>query len=369
MVGAGRLVVAKIGTSSLTDQSGVIQPAAIEKLCGEVAGLRAGGDRVVVVSSGAIAAGLPYSVCTSLDPPTPPYCRRSPRSARPTWSATTTGPSRRTDWSAGQVLLAPLDFVNRQQYLHARQTLRVLLDLGVVPVVNENDAIADDEIRFGDNDRLAALVSHLLGADLLVLLTDIAGPAERQPADRPGRLADRGDRGGRPRAGGPGRRGRVGARERRDGLEAGGGQDGGLVGRADGDRRREPARRCWPTPWSGLPGVGTVVVPRPQRLPARKLWIAFAVGSSGTVVVDGGARTALLERGVSLLPAGVVGVKGSFEADSAVELAGPDGRVFAKGLTKHPSSVVKELAGRRTSELPPDVIHEVVHRDDLVLLP
>jgi glutamate 5-kinase len=99
------------------------------------------------------------------------------------------------------------------------------------------------------------------------------------------------------------------------------------------------------------------------------LWIAFAVGSSGTVIVDEGARTALQKRGVSLLPAGVIAVEGTFDADSAVELAGPDGRVFAKGLTKHPASVLKELAGRRTSELPPDVVHEVVHRDDLVLLP
>jgi glutamate 5-kinase len=120
---------------------------------------------------------------------------------------------------------------------------------------------------------------------------------------------------------------------------------------------------------AGRPGVGTVVVPRSQRLPARKLWIAFAVGASGTVVVDEGARTALLERGVSLLPAGVLTVHGSFDADDAVELAGPDGRVFAKGLTRHSAGRVKELAGRRTSDLPDDVVHEIVHRDDLVLLP
>jgi glutamate 5-kinase len=120
---------------------------------------------------------------------------------------------------------------------------------------------------------------------------------------------------------------------------------------------------------AGVPGVGTVIIPRPRRLPARKLWIAFAIGSSGTVVVDAGARTALVERGVSLLPAGVVAVEGAFDAYAAVEIAGPDGRVFAKGLIRHPAYRVKELAGRRTSELPEDVAHEVVHRDDLVLLP
>ena len=106
--------------------------------------------------------------------------------------------------------------------------------------------------------------------------------------------------------------------------------------------------------------------PSRSGCPARKLWIAFAVGSSGTVVVDEGARAALLERGVSLLPAGVVAVHGPFDADAAVEMAGPDGRVFAKGLTRHPAHRVKELAGRRTSDLPDDVVHEVVHRDDLV---
>jgi glutamate 5-kinase len=120
---------------------------------------------------------------------------------------------------------------------------------------------------------------------------------------------------------------------------------------------------------AGTPGVGTVIVPRAQRLPARKLWIAFAVGASGTVVVDDGARVALLERGVSLLPAGVVAVHGAFDVDDAVELAGTDGRVFAKGLSRHPAGRVKELAGRRTSDLPDDVVHEIVHRDDLVLLP
>jgi glutamate 5-kinase len=119
----------------------------------------------------------------------------------------------------------------------------------------------------------------------------------------------------------------------------------------------------------GQGGIGTVVVPRHRRLPARKLWIAFAVGSSGTVLVDEGAKRALLDRGVSLLPAGVTGVKGGFEADEAVEIAGPDGVVFAKGLCRLDAAGLREVAGRRTYELPEGVTHEVVHRDDLVVLP
>jgi glutamate 5-kinase len=120
---------------------------------------------------------------------------------------------------------------------------------------------------------------------------------------------------------------------------------------------------------AGRAGVGTVVLPRSRRLPARKLWIAFALGASGTVIVDDGARRALTDRAVSLLPAGVVAVKGSFAEGAAVELADPSGQVFAKGLVRHTSAAIEALAGRRTADLPPEVPHEVVHRDDLVILP
>jgi glutamate 5-kinase len=364
----GRLVVVKIGTSSLTDDRGVIVPAAIEKLCAEVAALRDGGDRVVVVSSGAIAAGLPV---LGLHEPRPTDAAVL-QAVSAVGQVHLLGHYNRAlaahGLVGGQVLLAPLDFVNRQQYLHARQTLSVLLSLGVVPVVNENDAIADDEIRFGDNDRLAALVSHLLGADLLVLLTDTPGLLTGDPRiDQEASLIEE-----------------VLAVDHQ--LEALAGGAGSLRGSGGMASKLAAAKMA---AWSGVrvviaaaarqdvladavaggPGVGTVVVPRAQRLPARKLWIAFAVGSSGTVVVDEGAKAALLERGVSLLPAGVIGVHGAFGADDAVELAGPDGRVFAKGLVRHPAHRVKELAGRRTSDLPEDVGHEVVHRDDLVLLP
>ena len=361
-----RLVVAKIGTSSLTDERGRILPSAIEKLCAEVAALREAGDQVVIVTSGAIAAGLPV---LGLDRPSDPAVLQA---------VSAVGQAHLVDHYnralaahglvAGQVLLAPLDFVNRKQYLHARQTLRVLLDLGVVPVVNENDAIADDEIRFGDNDRLAALVSHLLAADLLVLLTDQVGLLTGDPRlDEQASLIEE----------------IVAVDQELESLAGGAGTARGSGGMAS----KLTAAKI--SAWSGVraviaaaarpgvlgdaldvrPGVGTVFVPRAQRLPARKLWIAFAVGAAGTIVVDDGARSALMERGVSLLPAGVLDALGSFDADEAVELAGPDGQVFAKGLTRHSATTVKELAGRRTADLPPDTVAEVVHRDDLVILP
>ena len=177
-----RPVVAKIGTSSITDDHGDIDEAAVAKFCAEVAAVRAAGRPVVVVTSGAIAAGLPAIGLGG---------ERRPGDAVTLQAVSAVGQSRLMrvydasfathDLVAGQVLLAPLDFGIRQQYLHARGTLGRLLELGVVPVVNENDAIADDEIRFGDNDRLAALVAHLVSAELLVLLTDAPGLLTADP--------------------------------------------------------------------------------------------------------------------------------------------------------------------------------------------
>ena len=365
---SGRLAVVKIGTSSLTDGSGVIVPEAIAKLCAEVADVRTGGDRVVVVSSGAIAAGLPFLGLGEPRPTDPAVLQAVSAVGQAHLVAHYNRELARHGLVGGQVLLAPLDFVNRKQYLHARHTLKVLLDLGVVPVINENDAIADDEIRFGDNDRLAALVSHLVNADLLLLLTDTPGLLTGDPrVDQAASLIEE-----------------IEAVDHE--LEAVAGGAGSARGSGGMASKLAAAKIA---AWSGVraviasaarsgvvadalagtPGVGTILVPRNVRLPARKLWIAFAVGSSGTIIVDEGARAALTERGVSLLPAGVVGVAGTFEPDDAVELTGPDGRVFAKGLTRHSSLQVKALAGLRTADLADNVVHEVVHRDDLVLLP
>ncbi len=361
-------IVVKIGTSSITDGRGVISETAIAKLCAEVAGLHRQGLRVVIVTSGAIAAGLP-ALGMSDNPPTD----------LPTLQAiSAVGQSRllrvydealgANSLVGGQVLLAPLDFMDRKHYLHARQTLGRLLDLRVVPVVNENDAIADDEVRFGDNDRLAALVAHLVGASLLVLLTDAPGLLTADPRlDTDASLIDEivevdqaleamAGRSANPRGSG-GMASKLAAAK----IAA---WSGVRVVIAAADRPGVLADAL-----AGVAGVGTTVRPRERHLSARKLWIAFAVGASGTVVVDDGARAVLVHRTSSLLPAGVVAVEGSFEADDAVEIAGLDGRVFAKGLVRHSADRIKEWAGLRTSALPPDVAHEVVHRDDLVVLP
>ncbi|HEX4979882.1 MAG TPA: glutamate 5-kinase [Acidimicrobiales bacterium] len=361
------VVVVKIGTSSITDPSGAVAVAAVEKLVGEIADLRAAGDRVILVTSGAIAAGLP-AVGFTRRPQDPAILQAVAAVGQTRLMRTYEDVFAARGIVAGQVLLAPLDFIHRQQYLHARQTIGRLLDLGVVPIVNENDAVADDEIRFGDNDRLAALVAHLAGASTLVLLTDTPGMFTADPrlhADASlieeiveidhelERAA--GGRGSARGSGGMASKlaaAKIAAWSGVRAVIAGANRPGVLAAALAGD-----------------PGAGTVVRPHDRRLPARKLWIAFAVGASGSIVVDDGARVALTERNRSLLPAGVVDVVGSFTADSAVEIAGRDGQVFAKGLVRHPAHRVRQWAGRRSDDLPADLPHEVVHRDDLVVLP
>ncbi len=358
-------VVAKIGSSSLTDASGVIDLAAVVKLCQEVVGLRAAGHRAVIVTSGAVAAGV---AAMGLD---------SRPTDMPTLQAlSAAGQSRLMQvyndilghYGAvgAQVLLTPHDFVNRRQYLHARQTLLRLLELGCVPVVNENDAIAVDEIRYGDNDRMAALVSHLVSADVLVLLTDTDGLYTNDPRTDPdAHLVTE-----------------VGDDDLAFDVSAGGTERG-----SGGMASKLAAARI--ASWSGVqaviaratrpnvladaladePGVGTVFRANDKRMPARKLWIAFASGSYGRVAVDEGARRALLERGVSLLPAGVRDVEGDFDAGDPVDVTGPDGKVFARGMVAVDAATLRSIAGQRSADLPADVAHEAIHRDDLVVLP
>jgi glutamate 5-kinase len=359
-------VVVKVGTSSITTESGELDAAAVIKLCGELAATRHAGHQIVLVCSGAIAAGLP-----ALSMPSRPsdigILQAVAAVGQPKLMERIGGILAEHGFVAGQVLLTPHDFVQRAQYLHARETLRRLLDLGVIPIVNENDTVADDEIRYGDNDRLAALVSHLVSAELLVMLTDTPGLFTADPRlDTEASLIEE-------------------IAEVDAALEAVAGASGTPRGSGGMASKLAAAKIA---AWSGVRAViasadapsvvldavegkpvGTVIRPRRHRLPSRKLWIAFARGAAGTVVVDDGARRALTRDGRSLLAAGVRDVGGRFDVDDAVEVVGEDGRPFAKGLTRVSGDAVRTIAGRRTSELPDGTPHEVIHRDDLVVLP
>jgi glutamate 5-kinase len=346
------IAVVKVGSSSVTTDT-------VERLGTEIAAARSSGHTVVVVTSGAIAAGWAALKGGEQRPSDPAVLQ----------AVSAVGQHRLMRlWQdaldphrllAGQVLLAPLDFVHRTQYLHARGTLGHLIDLGVVPVVNENDAVADEEIRFGDNDRLAALVAHLVGAQLLVLLTDAPGLLTGDPRrDAHASLIEEVieiDQQHEEFAGGPGSA--VGSGGMASKLAAAKIATWSGVETVIGDATRPGVLAA---ALAGESGAGTVFRARQGRLSARKLWIAFALRSSGSLTVDEGARTALTERGRSLLAAGVIGVAGTFREEDAVEIAGPDGRVFAKGLVRVAADAAPEWQGRRSQV--------VVHRDDLVLV-
>jgi glutamate 5-kinase len=265
-----------------------------------------------------------------------------------------------------QVLVDPHDFVDRTQYLHARNTMNRLLELGCVPIINENDAVASDELRYGDNDRIAALVAHSVNADVLVLLTDLDGVYTSDPRTDPSaELVTT-----------------VAADDPLLSITAGAGGSGRGSG---GMASKLAAARI--ASWSGVRtviarasrpgvlgdaahgrGVGTTFAAHDRSLGARKLWIAFAAEVKGSIVVDDGARRALTERGTSLLPAGVREIRGTFVDGDTVDVCSLDGEVFARGMVLSASGDLRPVIGRRTSELPDGMIDEVIHRDDLVVL-
>jgi glutamate 5-kinase len=351
---APRLVV-KVGSSSLTTAAGGLDPERLDAL---VDALAERGGQLVLVSSGAIAAGL-----------APLGLSRRPRDLATQQAAASVGQMllvqryatafARHGRTVGQVLLTADDVVRRSHYRNAQTTLDRLLALGVVPVVNENDAVATEEIRFGDNDRLAALVAHLVRADALVLLSDVDGLYDgdprkpgatlidqvRSPADLTGVVI-----------GGTGSAG-VGSGGMTSKVDAAGLATGAgvpvLLG-ATADVR------------SALRGEGgTFFGPTGTRAPGRLLWLAHATTPRGRLLLDEGAVRAVVDRRTSLLPAGVTGVEGEFAAGDPVELAGPDGLAVARGLVAYDAAELPALLGRSTRELG---LREVVHRDDLVLL-
>ena len=353
--GLRRIVVVKVGSSTLVDGDGSARTDVFARLAGECAGLQADGAPVVLVSSGAVALGV-----GELDG------RARRRGVGDLQAASAVGQTLLQDhWRAGfaahgvrtgQVLLTEADVHRRVSYVNARRTLRRLIGWGVVAVVNENDSTATDEITFGDNDTLAAQVAIMLQARMLVLLTDIDGVYDRDPG-LPGarRLAEVGDEavevadaGGRLSSWGTGGIGSKVAAARTAGaggveaVIASGLEPGALAAAADG-------------------GTGTRF-PAASSLPsAYKLWLRHGTPVRGKLVVDDGARRAVAERGTSLLPVGLVAVDGSFDAGDAVELVGPDGSRFAIGVSRYQARELAGLAGRRG-------LPEAVRRDDLVLV-
>ena len=262
----------------------------------------------------------------------------------------------------------PNDFVDRRQYLHARQTLLRLIELGCIPIINENDAIASHELRYGDNDRIAALVAHNVNADLLVLLTDTPGLFTADPRTRCERRADQRGAGRRPAA--DRRRWCHGIRsgQRWHGVEACRSEDGVVVRDASGHRVGRSGRTCWSTPQPGVL-VGTTFQPSGRRLAARKLWIGFASQVDGVVSVDDGARRAL-GRAWHVAAAGRRHRRRRHLRRGRRRRGARHDRtqLVARGMVLSDAATLRGMIGKRTSDLPSHVAHEVIHRDDLVLL-
>jgi glutamate 5-kinase len=366
VIAVAKRVVVKVGSSSLASSEGGLDTARLDSLADALAARVNGGSQVVLVSSGAIAAGL-----------RPLGLSKRPRDLATQQAAASVGQGMlvahytrafaRHGLTVGQVLLTADDVVRRAHYRNAARTFERLLGLGVVPVVNENDTVATEEIRFGDNDRIAALVTHLVGADALVLLSDVDGVYDADPSHGPAtRIADvRSDTDlahvqlgavGRAGVGSGGMATKVAAAK----IAAGAGVPTLLAQAQDVVRALDGA------------DVGTCFHPTGKRAPARLLWLAHATTGRGTIRLDAGAVAAVVDRRSSLLPAGIVAVDGDFSAGDPVDLVDDSGRVIARGLTAYDAAELPDLLGRSTHELVethgPAYSREVVHRDDLALL-
>ena len=364
-VAAARCIVVKVGSSSLTTATGGIDPARVRDLVDGLAGVRARGAHLVLVSSGAIAAGL-----------APLSFPRRPRDLARQQAAASVGQGllvhRYTEEFArhglvtGQVLLTVDDVTRRSHYRNAQRTFEKLRELGVVPIVNENDTVATTEIRFGDNDRLAALVAHLVHADLLVLLSDVDGlydgPPDREGSSLVTDVRDPEDLQGLQigRSNGAG----LGTGGMQTKLEAAGIATGaGVLTVLTSAAQAGAALAGEPT--------GTLFHPTGRRRPTRLLWLAHATEPRGRIVLDEGAVRAVTERRASLLPAGITGVDGGFSAGDPVDLVDAAGRVVARGLVNYDAAELPALLGRSTRALARELgaayEREVVHRDDLVV--
>jgi glutamate 5-kinase len=362
LIAGARRVVVKVGSSSLTTLPGGLDADRLSALVDVLGAVRAQRREVVLVSSGAIAAGL-----------APLGLGGRPRDLATAQAAASVGQLRlvqtyadafaRHDIIVGQVLLTADDLTRRSHYRNAHQTVERLLTLGALPIVNENDTVATEEIRFGDNDRLAALVAHVAQADALVLLSDVDGVYDGDPRVGPARLLDT--------VSGPADVAAVAlGTAKRNGVGTGGMAtkvEAALIAAQAGVPVVVTSTSQAAAALAGE-RVGTLFPATGRRPGARQFWLRYASRPRGRVLLDEGAVRAVLERHASLLAAGITGVTGDFLADDPVELVGPDGAVVARGLVAYDAREMPALLGRKTGDLAPEHRREVVHRDEMVLV-
>jgi glutamate 5-kinase len=365
-IGAARRIVVKVGSSSLTSLAGGLDPDRLHRLVDALAGRRAAGSQVVLVSSGAIAAGL-----------APLGLVKRPRDLATQQAAASVGQLLlahaysasflRHEQRIGQVLLTADDMIRRSHYRNAQRTLERLLGLGVLPVVNENDTVATDEIRVGDNDRLAALVAHIVGADALVLLSDVDGLYDGDPRKPGSRLLAE--------VGAPSDLDAVTVARPGQGALGTGGMSTKITAAAMASASGIPVLLASAEDVAQAldggpegPKVGTAFRASGRRMSARRFWLRHAADVRGRLDLDAGAVAAVVDGRRSLLAAGVHGIDGDFVSGDVVDLVGPHGVVVARGVVNYDSAELPAVIGKRSTELPPDHRREIVHADDLVLL-
>ncbi len=366
--GASTIVV-KVGTRVLTRDDGCLDQARIRQLAEELHSVLSTGRKVVVVSSGAVGAGIGRLGLT-----------RRPTDIARLQAVAAVGQSLLVEAyersleafgrHAAQILLTAEDLETRTRYLNARNTVRTLLEYGAVPIINENDTVSVDELQitFGDNDRLAAIVTNLIQAPLLILLSDVDGLYDGDPADPTARVIptvkrlepwvfDL-------------------VRDRATGLSR-----GGMASKLEAARQATSAGENVIIASGRTPGVlarilagepvGTLILPHKKVVAARKRWIGFTRQTRGQLIVDAGACRAVVDHGRSLLPIGIVKVKGSFIKGEVVGVCDPQGDEFARGLTNYSADDVRRIRGLKTDEIAEALGHcpydEVVHRDNMVV--
>jgi glutamate 5-kinase len=364
-----RRVVIKIGSRVLTDAGGALDMAIIGRICGEIAALRRHGLQVVIVSSGAIAAGR-SELGLADKPRTIPHKQAAAAVGQTRLMRAYEMALAPHTLKTAQVLLTSEDLGSRQRFLNARATLDALLGFGIIPIINENDTVVVDEIKFGDNDNLSALVTNVVEAHLLLILTDIEGFYSADPNCHPDakmiplirvitREVERAAGGSGSKVGTGGMATKVAAAKKagKNGVATimvSGKQSGNITLALQGEE------------------VGTLFLPADTGLNRRKHWIAYTLKPSGKITVDDGARTALLKKGKSLLPSGIIRIEGRFERGACVRLCGTDSIEFARGLSDYSSGEAVRLTGRKSSEIEAILGYHygdvIIHRDNLALL-
>ncbi len=360
-----KLVVVKVGTSVLSSRTHPLERRAIKNIAGQICTLMDKGIKVILISSGAIGAGMNLL-----------GLKTRPKTLQRLQAAAAIGQSQLMkaydeDFKTrgkivAQVLLTREDLEDRKRYLNAKSTLLTILDYGAIPIINENDTVSVEEIKFGDNDTLASLVTNLIGADLLIILSDVDGLYRYQgkgeiidivkeiteDIERLARGTDKEES-----VGGMVTKIRASKVVTDSGIPliiANGKTDDILIKVVDGKR------------------VGTLFVPKLNKMTARKRWIAFSTRSKGLVVVDSGAKQALAERKKSLLPSGIIGIEGKFEAGDIISIKDEKGKEFARGLVNYSSEEVKKIRGAKSQEIEARLGYkyydEVIHRDNLAII-